>query len=664
MTGILAATMAHPRDDARAGPGPLFQGVGPLFDALVPETAEDVRAEPAPQAVEPPPAASNPLAAMRWTNPLARPAKPAAEPADDAAAALPADLAQACLEAQLESLFGFTEFRPGQRETIEAVLAGRDAVTVMPTGGGKSLTYLLPGFVLPGLTVVVSPLISLMQDQVSKLKARRLPAAAVNSQIPWATQQATLDKVRAGRIKVLFVAPERFRNARFMTALAQAEVSLLAVDEAHCVSQWGHDFRPDYLRLREVAASIGRPPILAVTATATEQVRADIEAQLGLRDDRLALVRGFDRPNLHLAVHQVAGGRQAKLNVLAAALDRTPAGAGIVYCATRKNTETVAKALRRAGVGKVAAYHAGLADDRRRRVQERFFENKLDVIVATNAFGLGIDKQDLSFVLHHDLPGSLEAYYQEAGRAGRDGRDAHCGLVFAAQDIHLQKYFIRSSHPERSVVREVARWMRQVGPDARRIERKLTAKASRNAVEAALRLLEKAGGLYDQVDFAAVEARAAHETALLEAMIGYAYGRGCRRRTILRYFGAPGDARCQHCDRCADAPALEPFRIPRTAAKAKASKAKPKPSRAKAASPPPAPEAVDDELYAQLKLLRQQLAKRGRTKPYKVFHDRTLLEIAAHKPTTRKALLALHGIGERKVSRWGDKVLELVQTFA
>jgi ATP-dependent DNA helicase RecQ len=559
-------------------------------------------------------------------------------------------------------LFGFAGFRPGQRETIEAVLGGRDALTVMPTGGGKSLTYLLPGFLLPGLTVVVSPLISLMQDQVSKLEARRLPAAAVNSQIPWSRQREILDDVRAGRLKVLFVAPERFRNARFMTALAQAKVSLLAVDEAHCVSQWGHDFRPDYLRLREAAAACGRPPVLAVTATATQQVREDIVEQLGLHDDRLVLVRGFDRPNLHLAVHQVSGGRQAKLNLLVAALGQAPKGPGIVYCATRKNTETVAKALRKAGRTKVGVYHAGVPDERRRSVQERFFAGKVELVVATNAFGLGIDKQDLSFVMHHDLPGSLEAYYQEAGRAGRDGRDARCGLVFAPQDIHLQKYFIRSSHPERSLVREVARFAHRVGPDPARIERQLTTRASRKAIESALRLLDQADGRLEHVDFAAVEARAAHETALLEAMIGYAYGRGCRRSTILSYFGAPGGARCQNCDRCANAPQLQPAPSPGTrAAKGKATR-KPRAARVQKAMPDPAQ--VDDELYAQLKLLRQQLAKRGRTKPFKIFHDRTLLEIAASKPTTRKALLAVHGIGDRKVSRYGDKVLEVVKTFA
>jgi len=524
------------------------------------------------------------------------------------------------------------------------------------------------------VTLVVSPLISLMQDQVGKLRARGLPAAVINSQVPWSQQRRCLDAMRRGEVKVVFVAPERFKNARFMAAVAETRVDLLAVDEAHCVSQWGHDFRPDYRRLGEVARACGRPPVLAVTATATRQVREDIAGLLDLRDDRLTLVRGLDRPNLHLSVGVLSGGRQAKIRALLARLERVPPGPGIVYCATRKNTERVAKALRQAGRRGVGAYHAGLRDAVRERTQERFFAGRLEVVVATNAFGLGIDKQDLRFVVHHDLPGSVESYYQEAGRAGRDGAPAACSLIFAPQDIHLQRFFIETSHPERSFVREVAAHCQRVGADPDAIARRLTTgRSARRGVEAALRLLEGAGWRPGDVDFEAVRARAAHEERLLEAMIGYAYGRGCRRRAILDYFGAPElPAGCSSCDRCV--PEEEGAPAPRRPggkkttrkrnADGKKTTAKKRAPR-RPAAPPPEPDAgdVDERLLKALRALRGRLAKRRRIKPYKVLHDRTLRCLAAERPRDRAGLLAVHGIGEQKLAKYGDKLLEVIRTF-
>jgi ATP-dependent DNA helicase RecQ len=573
------------------------------------------------------------------------------------------------LDGALHRLFGFTAFRPGQREVIEAVLAGRDAIAVMPTGGGKSLTYLLPAFVRDeGVTVVVSPLISLMQDQHSKLVALGLPAAALNSQVPYAERCQALAGLRDGSLRLLFVAPERFRDRGFMAALAEAKVNLLAVDEAHCVSQWGHDFRPDYLTLDAAARACGRPPILAVTATATDQVRQDIAVQLG-QEDSYVLVRGFDRPNLFLSTVPVFGGRQVKLRALFAVLRRAPKGPGIVYCSTRKNVERVAKAVRAADLGRVAAYHAGMTPKARDSAQRRFFGGKVDVIVATNAFGLGIDKQDLRFVVHHDLPGSLEAYYQEAGRAGRDGSPAECSLVFAPQDIHLQKFFIRTSHPERALVQQVAWAVERGARDPDRIARKLPGSASGRAVESALRLLEQADGNMAAIDFAAVEARARHEDGLLQAMIRYAKGGRCRRRAILAYFDAPELPRgCEACDVC---------RPPVRAAKAKASSSGASAGKAKARKPrkprkPRQDEAslharaidADAELVQRLRALRGKLAKRGRVPAYKVFHDKTLLSLAVTRPTCRDELLAVHGIGEAKAKRYGDQVLELIRTFA
>ncbi len=672
---------------------------GSLFAALREEGPLDVErdraaraaaapppARPAPAPPAPPPPASGVgrdvaravLAALdRVPTQEPQPQSPrrSVTPEAPAPAAAP-PTAGATLEADLQRLFGFATFRPGQREVIEAVLAGRDALAVMPTGAGKSLTYSLPAFLLPGVTLVVSPLIALMQDQVSKLQALGLPAALVNSQVSWEEQKRALEGFEAGTVKLLFVAPERFRSGRFVRALQRAQVSLFAVDEAHCVSQWGHDFRPDYLRLGEAARGCGRPPVLAVTATATRDVQADIRAQLDLEDDALTLVRGFDRENLFLASTLVMGGASEKLRRLERCLQalgeargdpKKRPGAGIVYCATRRNCDRVGKALKSAGLGKVGVYHAGLRGDVRQRTLERFFAGKLDVVVATNAFGLGVDKQDLRFVLHHDLPGSVEAYYQEAGRAGRDGDPATCALLFAPQDIHLQKFFITTSHPGRREVEQVAAAAERVGWDARKIERRLAGAVKGRAVESALRLLEQAEGDAAQVDHERVAARAAHEERLLDRMIGYARGRGCLRQTILDYFGADEvRGSCGGCDRCR--PTASPAGAPVSEGPSPAtSRSRPTRGRAtgsrataKASVAAVGDAAADAELLGRLRDLRSRLAKRKRVPPYKVFHDKTLLALAAKRPKTRAALLDIHGLGERKVSQYGKQLLELI----
>lgn len=587
------------------------------------------------------------------------------------------------LEQHLARLFGFSSFRPGQRETIEAVLAGRDALAVMPTGGGKSMTYLLPAFLLPGVTIVVSPLLALIQDQVQKLVARGLPATCLSSQVPWEEQQRRMEALRAGRLKLLFVAPERFRNARFARALEGARVSLLAVDEAHCVSQWGHDFRPDYLRLGEAIRACGRPPVLAVTATATKQVRDDIARQLELGPEVVTLVRGFERPNLHLSVVQVDGGRGERLRwverlVAAARAGDGPKGPGIVYCATRKNADRLAHDLARAGHGRLGVYHAGMPGPARARVQDRFFAGQVDVVVATNAFGLGIDKQDVRFVVHHDLPGSLEAYYQEAGRAGRDGLPARCALVFGYQDVHLQRFFIETAHPSRQLVAQVASALAQVGPDPEALRARLPERPSERAIESALRLLDQAGGRLEDVDFAAVKARAAHAEALLRRLLSYARDPGCRHRAVLRYFGAPGaDGSCAACDRCAPDPALAgPPPAARSAARPRSAAASKTPPRERSsagasgararATTRPAAAAVseadaDPALVTVLRGLRTRLASKRRVPPYRIFHDKTIVELAARRPTTRAALLDVYGLGERKVDDFGDELLAAIQ---
>ena len=397
-------------------------------------------------------------------------------------------------QAALREHFGFADFRAGQREVIEAILAGHDTVVVMPTGGGKSLCYQLPALLKSGATVVVSPLIALMKDQVDALHARNLPATFINSSIDFEEQKARIAGIRQGRFKLVYVAPERFRSNFFVEALKSVDVSLFAVDEAHCVSTWGHDFRPDFLRLKAAIAGIGRPQVAALTATATPYVRADIIEQLGLVAPR-AFVSGFDRPNLSLNVVHTQKEREkiAHVRRLAAAV---PGGSGIIYSSTRKSVEQVARALREAGLS-VVAYHAGMEDAERVRAQEEFMSGARQMIVATNAFGMGIDKPDIRFVAHYHLPGSIEAYYQEIGRAGRDGLPATCVLLFNYADKRTQDYFIEGSYPPPEVIAKVYEAL--VGTQQQRIElstREIAARAAlRNemAVQSALIILEKAG---------------------------------------------------------------------------------------------------------------------------------------------------------------------------
>ncbi|MBI4262918.1 MAG: ATP-dependent DNA helicase RecQ [Acidobacteria bacterium] len=343
----------------------------------------------------------------------------------------------------IESLrrhFGHASFRPGQEDVVRAVLEGRDVLGVMPTGSGKSLGFQLPAVLRPGITVVVSPLIALMKDQVDDLTGRGIRAAAVHSLASREARRAALDAARAGTLQLLYVAPERFASPAFLRLLEQLDVARFVVDEAHCVSEWGHDFRPDYRRLREAAASCrradgqpGRPPMAAFTATATPEVRADIVQLLGLATPRV-IVAGFDRPNIHPAVRPVSGEAE-KQRLLP---DPVRGRRALVYTATRARAETAAAVLQAAGID-AAAYHGGMADAARTRVQDRFASGAVQVVCATNAFGMGIDRPDIDAVIHADLPGSIEAYYQEIGRAGRDGRPAAATLLWTYADVRTRE---------------------------------------------------------------------------------------------------------------------------------------------------------------------------------------------------------------------------------
>jgi ATP-dependent DNA helicase RecQ len=410
----------------------------------------------------------------------------------------------------LRAHFAHEQFRPGQERIVEAVLGGQDVLAVMPTGSGKSLCYQLPAVVLPGTTIVVSPLISLMKDQVDELNRRGIPAGALHSMLDAGAKRGVIDAARRGGLRLLYVAPERFASGTFAHLLAGVAVSRFVVDEAHCVSQWGHDFRPDYRRLaagahlcRRADGADGRPPIAAFTATATAEVRDDIAALLDLQRPQL-LVGGFDRPNIYLRV-QRAGEEDKDLLLPALVRGRR----ALVYTATRRTAETAAAHLQSSGV-EAAAYHAGLKSDERMRVQDAFANGGLPVVCATNAFGMGIDRPDVDAVVHYAIPGSVEAYYQEIGRAGRDRRPATATLLWDYADVETRRFLIDSPKRDNSAHRR--------------------------------------GGA--PVDPQEAERRRTLDHARLRRMVSYADTRGCLRATILRYFGDP-DAR-EPCGACAN----------------------------------------------------------------------------------------------------------------
>jgi ATP-dependent DNA helicase RecQ len=401
--------------------------------------------------------------------------------------------------AALKQHFGYDAFRPGQETAIEAILQGRDTLVVLPTGGGKSLCYQVPALVLPGLTVVVSPLISLMKDQVDALVRRGIAATFVNSSLPSSEVSSRMAAVQRGDIRMLYVAPERFDVGSVAERLKGIGISLLAVDEAHCISEWGHDFRPSYLRMKKVRVRLGNPPTVALTATATPHVRTDIVAQLELGNPA-TVITGFDRTNL--TYHVLSAKNDAEKDEALVRLLRQRDGLAVVYASSRKTVERVAGVLAREKVPS-AAYHAGLDDKRRREVQDAFMKEQIRAIVATNAFGMGIDKPNVRTVVHHAMPGTLEAYYQEAGRAGRDGEPAEVFLLHSFPDRFTHEFFIKSTYPDRAFVESVYAGLQRVAGPAGEIpdDPAIIAQAVRDRpnvkdLECALRLLTKHGAMF------------------------------------------------------------------------------------------------------------------------------------------------------------------------
>jgi RecQ family ATP-dependent DNA helicase len=491
---------------------------------------------------------------------------------------------------------GFSEWRTGQREAVEAGLEGRDSLIVMPTGGGKSLCYQLPGLATEDLTIVVSPLIALMNDQWRRLVAAGHPVAMISSGMSAEAARAALDQVRSGEARIVYCSPERFASSVFLDVLAQRRIDLMAVDEAHCVSEWGHDFRPDYLRLPEIAERLGRPAVMACTATATKAVAAEIVSRFGLREP-LQVRSGFDRPNLSFDVVRLEGkgSKARRLALLESGLANPENRPAIVYCGTRRDTDEVAQSLRDSGL-RALGYHAGMEAEERTTTQRRFMAGEAEVIVATNAFGMGVDKADVRSVWHMAIPTSLEAYYQEAGRGGRDGLPAKAVLLAMKADLGRLVRFIEQRDPELAIARERG-WR-----DYRTIK-------------------------------------------------SFIYSDRCRRRSILDHFGdrTAGQPLGRCCDVC-DAQSWLPdpetiaVRAPRRATAA--------------AAPPPELSDADGPLFEELKAWRLRAAD-GKP-AFTIAHNTTLAAIAATRPSDETGLVAIRGIGPSFISKYAPEVLALI----
>ncbi len=597
----------------------------------------------------------------------------------------------------LQEYFGYDAFRPGQGELIDALLAGRDAFGVMPTGGGKSLCYQVPALLLPGVTVVVSPLISLMQDQVTALKKAGVAAAYLNSALTQAQIDQVCRRLLAGEYRLLYVAPERLLADRFLAVVQRLDIAMVAVDEAHCISQWGQDFRPSYLEIQDFLASLPRRPVVtAFTATATQAVRQDIVRSLGLRNPQ-TFVTGFDRPNLYFEVQQPSNRNQAVLDTLA----RFPGRSGIIYCLTRKNVESLCELLQEKGFF-ATRYHAGLDPQERQENQEDFLYDQKQIMVATNAFGMGIDKSNVSFVIHCGMPGNPESYYQEAGRAGRDGGPAQCILLFQQKDIATNRYFIEHSEGDDPALTP-----------------------------------EQAEALRKQ---------SLHR---LRQMSSYCTAPGCLRKKLLGYFGEQAPDRCGNCSNClsgqppedatalgrqfilciallarenrafgaeaiikilrgVDDPALEwlrPRRLdcfgslsaqpakklrqvsaalidqgyvrqtegqwpvlelteqaPGLVTKSDHLWIKPLPDRRKARAALPRGEA-DGALLVKLKEVRSALARQAGVPAFMIFSDATLQDMCRLVPRTREEFLEVKGVGNVKAQRYGKAFLAVLSQW-
>jgi ATP-dependent DNA helicase RecQ len=479
----------------------------------------------------------------------------------------------AFLASELRRLFGFERFMPGQEEVVRAVLGGEDALAILATGAGKSLCYQLPALLLEGTTIVVSPLIALMKDQRDMLHQLGYSnTVAINSTLDEAQESKAFEQIAAGEMKIVFVTPEQLEDQTFTALLQRIHVPLLVVDEAHCISAWGHDFRPAYLALASAIKALGRPPVLSLTATATPAVREDILTQLGIPDARV-IVRGFDRPNLRYEVRR-AENEDAKMKLLKGLFSGGNAieGTGIIYTATIRSALAVQKFLHGALDLPAAIYHSKLQKQERIAVHELFMSETIRAVVATNAFGLGIDKPNIRFVIHYDLPGSVEAYTQEAGRAGRDGEASRCILLYRISDTRVQNYFLTGKYPDVEEVQKVFATLEYFDGQSDGVSLADLRKISQlplTKLKVVLALLKKASfielrsrsryGLTEEakrnpelvLNLHNYETKKAYDQSKLAMMLQYAETRSCRRRFILNYFGENFERpNCGACDNC------------------------------------------------------------------------------------------------------------------
>ncbi len=474
------------------------------------------------------------------------------------------------LQDALHGLFGFSSFHPGQEEVIGRVMAGEDTLAILATGAGKSLCYQLPALLLGGTTIVVSPLIALMKDQIDMLAERGFRNnVALNSTLSEDQETAALARVARGEVKIVFVTPEKLEDEQFLAMLKTIDIPLFVVDEAHCISQWGHDFRPAYLALGHVIQTLGKPTVLALTATATPAVREDILLQLGIPNTK-TIVKGFDRPNLRYEVIR-AESEAAKLKSLKGLFETGLEGTGIIYTATIKNALEVQRYLHDQLDLPAAVYHSKLQKHDRVSVHELFMHEAIRAVVATNAFGLGIDKPNIRFVVHYDLPGSVEAYTQEAGRAGRDGDLSRCILLYRMSDTRVQNYFLTGKYPDIEDVQKIFGTLEYFGGQADGVSLADLRKISQlplTKLKVVLALLKKAGfiemrararyGLTDEalknrelvLNLTNYDTKKSYDQSKLAMMLQYSETRGCRRKFILNYFGEDYAETCGQCDNC------------------------------------------------------------------------------------------------------------------
>lgn len=499
----------------------------------------------------------------------------------------------------LKQYFGYDSLRTGQEELINGILAGHDVLGIMPTGAGKSLCYQLPALMLSGITLVISPLISLMSDQVKALNQAGVHAAYINSSLTENQIGMALSYASQGRYKIIYVAPERLNTPRFLDFACNADISMLTVDEAHCISQWGQDFRPSYLEIAGFLTRLPRRPIVsAFTATATERVKNDIVASLGLNNP-VTMVTGFDRPNLFFRVVTRKGGSQ-KDNSIINYVKKHEDESGIIYCATKKNVDKLYTLLNEQGIS-AGRYHAGLSNDERKQNQEDFTYDRIRVMVATNAFGMGIDKSNVRYVLHYNMPQSLEYYYQEAGRAGRDGEEAECVLFFSKQDIMINKFLLQN----KASAGDVASDMQKTANDQRK----------------------------------------------LQQMINYCETDKCLREFILSYFGDTTPCICNKCSNCVVVEDEEEETYVETGKK-----------RKKAAQLAGLNE-LGAALFEKLRSVRTELAAEKSVPPYIICSDKTLKDMCAKLPRDKEQLADVYGMGEQKIQNYGEAFVTAVNSL-